>query len=668
MVALPTGSPDESHQQRRLRRATLKRHDMRFACSDERVSIKEAQTEIWQAMTDYLATNNPAHILLVKAPPGVGKTTLAVQLAEQRAEHSTGRVLYAGPRHEFFGDVMAIAQHPDWWYEWLPRQEGSDTRTETCRYACQINTWIARGYAAQDFCENHLICGPAYAYNVCPWHQQKQRPEPILFVQHQHVVAHPLLQQADLLIGDELPLSAFLSQSGPLPGMLIERDDVVIDALDEGQFRDMLRVLRGLIDTLRAEKRTQPIGGPELLHALGGAQYVQVVCEGATIPLACLQPYITRPEQADEVPLNYLGILLRLLKREVAAYLAGIDYPPRVIISQRGLTLLWRQWLSQDAPRHIIWLDATGNEQVYEEMFQRPIQAIAPNVRLQGKVYQIWNSLNTKATLTNKSGSAPLKGTSKTNNLARQVRRIVDTYQYTCPALISYRGLLSLFSFIPDTRKAYFYAARGTNRLQGCDALIVVGTPAPGGDIEHTAAMLFQERMIRFRATWQEIDAGFVGTYYSIPVANYHADADLAALMYQHREAEILQAAHRARPIRHPVDIWLLTNLPIDQLPPDELLTVNDLFDVPWHLNESGMREYASVDPYHWGQVLHIAEERSAAVGLVTSKDIAAAIGCSAKSARTYIRALVEHCNYMEVKLTAEGRGRPPLGCIPGLL
>lgn len=102
----------------------------------EPMDMEEARRLVREELTQYMAQDAPGHMLLVRASPGVGKTTAAVAVAEQLAQEGQ-RVLYAGPRHAFFADILHIADRPDWWYEWLPRQVGHEAagKVETCPYA-----------------------------------------------------------------------------------------------------------------------------------------------------------------------------------------------------------------------------------------------------------------------------------------------------------------------------------------------------------------------------------------------------------------------------------------------------------------------------------------------------------------------------------------------------
>src|SRR5690606_548807 len=74
-------------------------------------SLDEARQLMRDEIAAYLDLVEPEHILLIRAVPGVGKTTAGVETAELCAARGW-RVAYAGPRHDFFKDVVAIAGQP----------------------------------------------------------------------------------------------------------------------------------------------------------------------------------------------------------------------------------------------------------------------------------------------------------------------------------------------------------------------------------------------------------------------------------------------------------------------------------------------------------------------------------------------------------------------------
>lgn len=624
---LLTEEPAEDLSDPRTRRIRVCDPPQRVA--QTRLSLAEVREVIAEAIATYLATANPTHMLLVKAPPGAGKTTAAVRAAEMEAAKGHRRVLYAAPRHDLVGDIVALAQHPEWWYEWQPRRRG-DRETgvgETCRYAEQIGTWLHRGYPAMAFCAG--VCGWDYVNRFCAYHEQRKRMEPIIVGQHPHVWGgHPF--NFHVLIGDECPIATF-GHEWVVPERHIAPPGLeVTDPLTE--------LVHELADLAARDLRLE---GPALLAALGGAARVVSTCEHASIPLdaSALTPSIHTPDEAEDAPYFHLPALVHLLLREGRTALTGADYPPRVIVSDHKLLLLLRRQVSEQMPRHVVWLDGTGEERLYREVFGRPVEVVEPEVRLAGRVFQVHDSANGKGAVARKNaGTAARETTAKRQHLRQQAEVIASRYARGRVAIVAHLALKEHFADWPG-EWAHFYAARGTNRLEDCDALIVIGTPQPAlHELEKLARMIFWKRMRPFRVgaflPWSVNWTKYVyvdteGRGREIPVGDL-ADEDLSALLRQLREAEIVQAAHRARPNLRPVDIWLLTNLPIGSLPPTELLSVHDLFQAP-----------SGVDAYRWPAVKTVAEAKRQAGEPLYSADLAQHAGVSQDSAVRYLEVLV---------------------------
>ena len=124
-AVLPTPPPKEPAE---FAGAAFQRTLVAVPAPDLTVSaptLAEARSIVDAALAHYLAEPQPDYMLLIKAAPGVGKTYRAVLAAERLARQGK-RVLYAGPRHAFFQDVLALAETPEQWYEWLPCQEGDE--------------------------------------------------------------------------------------------------------------------------------------------------------------------------------------------------------------------------------------------------------------------------------------------------------------------------------------------------------------------------------------------------------------------------------------------------------------------------------------------------------------------------------------------------------------
>lgn len=597
---------------------------------------------IEQAITDYLADPMPSAMLLIAAPAGIGKTTLGVRAAESAAAGGQ-KVMYVGPRKEFFADLQALASRPQWWYAWQSRHGGdAHGLGATCRWASQIAVWQQRGYDARTFCSNPRICGWNYIHSSCKYYAQEQHAKDIIYAQYEHVaMGHLLLTKMSLVIGDELPIRAFLHPWHIPTGAIVPPD------IEPGPIADLVQRLHTLASVPKVIW-----SGPDLLDALGGAAHIEHVSRQfrQDVSFAAYQPDLRSADGAEDVPYFHIPWLLGLLNREAERAKDGKESISRVRVDSSGLTLLLRRAPSA-LPPHVIWLDATANSTLYETLFRRPVQVVRPDVALMGRVRQIWAGLNNKMGL---AGEGGLPG-AKVDHVKRQIGRILER-GYKRPAFISYKDLVR--SLLPADHGhtdalAHFGGSRGTNRLQECDCLIVVGAPQPPTpQLLDMAAMLYHERDEPFDTTWSTFDRPYAGQEWAWPIGGFWNDPQLHTLLDQSRESELIQAVHRARPLIRDVDVWLLTNVPLDNLPV-ELISLRELFDAP-----------EGVDPYRWPEVMQLAETRMEQSDIVTTADLVDAGLCKQAAARRYLDALAARFDWQTITAPANGRGRPPLACV----
>lgn len=604
--------------------------------SQPALTLKNARLQITEALEQYLNERLPAHLLLIRASPGVGKSRSGVRAAEVQATLGQ-RVLYAGPRHALYQTVLAEAAQPALWREWLPRRGASPAGPATCRYPDEITTWLKNGYEGTAFCAG--VCGWTYVKEECPWHAQQRLTEPIVFGQHAHVIAHP--QQFHAVIGDEFPMSAFLH-----PWSIPVQHVLPIGMDPTSALTHLVHAL-----ALLAQRATggQAWSGPTLLAALGGADQVLEACQefAADRDVAPLAPTIRQASDVADIGPFHLPALVDLLRREAEAHLAGQAYPARILVEHSQLTLLLRRAPNNRLPLHVIWLDGTGNERLYAALFRRPIRAVDAAPALHGRIFQVTNRAHGVGTLV--SGQGNLRAAA-VKQLQVQVRSIADRYDR--PAVISHQAVVA--DLAGALERLHFYAARGTNDLVRCDALIVAGTPMPPADsLVRQAAMLFPERMTAFDTRWSEriLPYAYVdpadGQGRAYPVNGYWHDPDLQAVLWAYREAEIIQAAHRARPIGRDVDVWLLTNLPLPELPPTRLLSLRELCAAP-----------EGVAPARWAEVMAYAQRTAAAAGCVTTVDLMQQFSLHRTTAYKYLDLLVTALGW-ERAAAPQRRGRP---------
>jgi len=593
--------------------------------------IEEAREIIRAALSEYLEERTPTEMLLVRTSPGTGKTTLAVEAADLLAA-SGRRIAYAGPRHDLFQDVIAKSSAPGNWYEWLPRQIGDPDAgdPQTCRYAGQMANWLARGYEAMDFCAG--VCHWDYINDGCAYHAQRRRTEPVLYIQHQHITnGHPVT--FDVLFGDESPIQAFCYE------WRIPARWVMPPGMDYSQpLTSILHMLGALCST-----NVRPVQGPELIECLGGADEVIGACEIFEIPDETISAATTihNPDETDDKPYFHLFQLVPLLLREARLAKAGAAYPQRLIAADGHLTMLLRKQPDYARlPAHIVWMDATGRPDIYRQVFRRPVRVIEAAPRLNGRIYQVVDRAN---------GKNAMQNAGKRDQTKALIDRIVKSRGYRRPTVIGFKEFVETLE--DGTRAGHYYAARGTNAHEDADAVILAGAPQANiYSLVKAAKMIYFERDRAFDVTWCTREA----TYHHIaedgqgrayPVSGFWRDPDLQAVLEIVREDELIQAAHRGRPVNHDCDIWLLTNIPIEGLPPDELLTMREVMGAP-----------EQVDVFKWGRLQHLLDSADE----ISVSDICE-LGVSRKTANEYLDRIIELPGWEKAarKQTGTSGGRP---------
>jgi hypothetical protein len=305
-------------------------------------------------------------------------------------------------------------QRPQWWYAWQSRHGGDAYGLgATCRWATQIATWQQRGYDARTFCSNPRICGWNYIHTACKYYAQEEHVKDILFAQYEHIaMGHMLLKKMSLIIGDELPIRAFLHPWHIPAGAIVPPD------MEPGPIADLVQRLRTLV---LVPKVTW--SGPELLDALGGAGTCcrPVSAFRDTLSFAAYEPELRSVDGVEDVPYFHLPVADAPAPSRGRARAAGqAEHQPRA-----------RRFVRPDpaaAPRaaraaaHVIWLDATANAGLYETLFRRPVQVVRPEVAFTGRVRQVWAGLNNKMGL---SGEGT-RDSAKMDHMQQQIARILS--------------------------------------------------------------------------------------------------------------------------------------------------------------------------------------------------------------------------------------------------
>lgn len=548
------------------------------------ISLPEARDILYDRMWTYTNQKRPGRLLLIKGQPGLGKTHAAVKVAQHAAEQGL-RVLYAMPTHEHFATLQAF-QHfqPALWYHWQSfTAVSTETQNTMCLYPQQMAQWNEKGYPAMKLCDS--LC--AFYKANCEYRRQKHRQERIIAGVHQHIATGLSISDFDVVIVDELPIAAFLRPRA------IPKDGLPVSGI--GPVVDLINTIREEVDTLTGKQHLQGLALMKKIAEYLPDVYTQLEEFSHQLPAV---PWINNPGEVQDAAWFYVEDLLMLLLQEFEAYQRGLTHwLERVILTSGGLILLKRADPWGELPVRTIVLDATGEGDVYQQLFHRKVETIAPHVARLGRIFQIAHRLNGKDQIVENWETSGQEALALTQAL-------VHKHGYQKPGVVTFKKAAKEFAKVYGGENVlHFYNQRGSNQLEKCDAVFVVGGPQLTDiSIMNQVKILFSTRIAPFQGTEthgghfkpvrheKEIPYEFLNAAGEQPtrvITGFWEDVDLLTIARVYREQELHQAIHRGRLLTNPCDVWLLTSIPtperLDQLhdTPHEALGIAEDWNWP---------------------------------------------------------------------------------------
>lgn len=301
-----------------------------------------------------------------------------------------------------------------------------------------------------------------------------------------------------------------------------------------------------------------------------------------------------------EIPLNFLLDLVTVLYDEFQKYKQNKDYNSRLALSE---TPLKRSYLRMNLRKHLaisncrlILLDAFGDAELLSKLTGREIEAWTIPMAIDAEVIQIVDGYYGITTMWKKKaksegGGIPKKTLEKrlipaAKNIASQDPE--GTLIITWKLIHQHIGKLQKEGKF-DNRVVvdHFGNVRGSGEYEHKRQVIIIGAPSIQVEdllqiancIWHDDPEPLSDTMIK-DGNWRpyQYREEETGNGYAVEVREFK-DKRLNLLLKTYREYEIVQAAHRIRPLLYPGErkIWLLTNLPIDELPPTKVTDLNEI-------------------------------------------------------------------------------------------
>ena len=308
----------------------------------------------------------------------------------------------------------------------------------------------------------------------------------------------------------------------------------------------------------------------------------------------------TEAEENGEIPLNFVSDLANVLFDEYQKYKKDADYNSRLALSKtaqkkKQLRINLRRYLAISKCR-LILLDAFGNAELLSKLTGRQIEAWTMPMALDAEVTQIVDGYYGITTMWEKKaksegGGIPKKALEKrlipaAKNIASQDPEgtLIITWKLIHQHI---EKLQTEGKFDNRVAVDHFGNVRGSGEYEHYRQVIIIGAPSidevellqMANCIWHDDPEPLDDTAIK-DGNWRpyQYREAETGNGYAVEVREFK-DERLNLLLKTYREYEIAQAVHRIRPLLYSGErkIWLLTNLPIDELPPTKVTDLNEI-------------------------------------------------------------------------------------------
>lgn len=433
---------------------------------EEFVTIEQARIIIAESISHYLDTDYGEKTLLVVASgTGTGKTTTSLASLNRYGR----RAIFCMPNKRHF-TILAENYNfiPHYWHQWIGLSDGSlvDPESTMCREFLTAKPILSARLPLAAAC---AIC-PIFRGD-CEYHLQKKSRKLFIATSHNYLTSPFGLdgEEPKLIFVDEDPTSVFL-------------DEIYVPARDFVFIGDP-RVVAFMKELMTCCHTGKHLSGRDLMDRLRpyADGWVEAVTEGHL-------PRTKAPSNRTEacsLKRDAWEEFNDVFMRELDAYDASPErYADRIVCGETrekvpSMVIKYRSYISPQIENcKFIILDGTADLNHYRNLFpDRKIIFVKPNVKQKGKLFQIVGNQLGITELTDKPGELNLS----IEKTLRTVDAIKIAYKYQKIGVVTYKHLVGIFEGIAGIDMVLYYGgdATGSNKLEPCDALFVVGTYQP---------------------------------------------------------------------------------------------------------------------------------------------------------------------------------------------
>jgi hypothetical protein len=504
-------------------------------------------------------------VLILASPPGVGKSHTVAELGQPTTAHPNGEydLAWIAERHEMAGSNPALARF---------REIEPPSATNCDAYE-----------AARELAQKGFNTGRFHALHECEYQGQFRAEGSALFqlahVQTSYPASHQAIVVDEMDVGKWLRERAFTTSRLQAAAATFPTDSyadlllraiqaVITDAQQAGrQAREDDQVYqaphgRALFDALDQHAGGQLVAW---LGALGDDSRATVLRPDAGIEPDDPGEALERAEVLKPVVLPHIW---HALAGEVAAWRRGGEWNSCLRIGPATAGGEWGLHMTEPftfgrtkgaslPPR--ITLDATADPEIHARLLGAPVEIVQTPVPPPPNMRHI--AVRTRWTRGEQTGMKRYGKVSLTSGASqeRDLRRAAAEARYVLNeldpsgalrasggvGLITYMGceqqLAEALDLPYGERTGHFWAMRGSNKLEDCAILLVVGTPTPDpADVKRWTRALYSNDPAPLDETVERSGDGW-----------RYQDPRLQGVAEYLTRAELTQCAHRNRPMRH---------------------------------------------------------------------------------------------------------------------